>query len=181
MQSHVSKCPPKLASIFTSVLALACGFKLPEEDLTPESELDDYAWASARVLPRDRILSENIVWLWVYTFMLVNSDANIPCLRGGPKKLSKPTVLKMAIDLGKELLAAVQQDVMEQTGDGLDPPQNIVWRTWNCISIIAQLHAIGTGTEDLMTSSNSKSLSLPSDSRNLLSEPTAFLAGEWCL
>lgn len=180
MQSHVIKSPPKLASIFTSVLAFACGSKLPGEEFIPESELDDYAWANARVLPLSRSLSENIVWLWVYTFMLVNTDANILCLRGIPKKLSKPTVLKMAIDLGKELLLAVQQDVLEQTGDGLDPPQNIVWRTWHCISVIAQLHAVGTGTEDQVSSNDLKSLSLPTDSRNLLSEPTTFLAGEWC-
>jgi hypothetical protein len=178
VQSHVSKCPLKLASVFTSVLALACGSKLPGDETFSESDLDDYAWENARVLPLNRNPSENIVWLWVYTFMLINTDANISCLRGIQKSLCKRTVLKMAIDLGKDMLSTVQQDVMDQTDDGLDPPQNTVWRTWTCISIIAQLHAIGTGTVDPISSNDLKDLSPPTDSRNLLSEATAFLAGE---
>ena len=178
MQRHVSNCPPRLASVFTSVLALACGSRLLGEESISESALDDYAWENARVLPLDRNESENIVWLWAYTFMLINTDANITRLQGFHKKLSKRTILKMAIDLGKDLLLAAQRDMMGQTDDGLDPPQNILWRTWNCISIIAQLHAIGTGTEDPISSNDSKELSLPTESRNLLSEPTAFLAGE---
>ena len=110
--------------------------------------------------------------------MLINADGDIVCLRGFGKKLSKRTILKMAIDLGQDLLSATHRDVIEQTEDGLDPPQNIVRRSWNCIIIISQLHTISTGGEHQISSNDSKALSSPTDTRNLLSEPTALLAGE---
>lgn len=177
MQNHVSKCPQELASAFTYVLAVACASKPPDGAFASDSEIEDYAWTSARFLPLNRHVSENIVWLWMYSFMIIDTNADITRLRGSEKQLSKRTILKMAIDLGQYLLAAVKQDEVE-TADDVDSLQNIVQRTWACINILAQLHAIGTGTEDAISSSYLESLALPGESRVLLAEPTAFLSGE---
>ncbi len=178
VQNHVSKCSPKLASAFTYALAVACGSKPSDEHYASDTEFDEYAWMNARVSPLNRSVSENIVWLWVYTFMIVNSNADIARLRGIEKQVSKRTILKMAIDLGQYLLEGLEQNEIEQTDGSLDPTRSIVRRTWRCMSIFAQLHAIGTGTEDLSCSSESKSLASPAECRALLSESAAFLDGE---
>ena len=178
MHKHVSKCPQKLASAFEHVLAVACGHKPPDRPYASDSKLEDYAWMNARVLPSNRHISENIVWLWVCTFMIINANDDIARLRGNERQLSKRTILKMAIDLGQYMLVTVEASDIDETDDSLDSTQNIVRRTWICISILAQLHAIGTGTEDPISLSDSKGLALPARCRTLLSEPAASLAGE---
>lgn len=178
VQSHVRKCPQELASAFTYVLAVACGSQPPAGVYASEYEFEDYAWTHARVLPLRRHISENVVWLWVYTLMTINSNADISRLGGTVKHLSKRTVLKLAIDLGQYLLAAVEQDEIEEADDGLDSTQNIVRRTWTCIITLAQLHAIGTATEDPMGASASKIKVLPAECKTLLSKPAASIAGE---
>lgn len=181
VQHHIVKCPRKLASAFTYVLAAACGSKPPEEDYVSHAEFEDYAWANARNLPSSRDISENIVWLWVYTFMLIDADADITRLRGREKKLSKLTILRVTRDLGRYLLMAVQQGDIEEVDDCLDSTQNVVRRTCSCIGILAQLHAIGTGTGDTIDSKDLQPDALPAECRTLLSEATTFLAGEYYL
>jgi hypothetical protein len=178
VQNHASKCPQELASAFTYVLAVACGSKPPDGACASDSEIDDYAWFGARVLPLNRHISENIVWLWMYTFMIINANADVARLRGTRKQLSMRTILKMAIDLGQYLLRVVKQDEDEEAAEKVDSIQNIVQRTWACITILAQLHAIGTGTEEGISTGDYESLELLGESRMLLSEPTAFLSGE---
>jgi hypothetical protein len=181
VQNHVSKCQPELASAFTYVLAEACGSKPPDGVHASDSEFEDYVWMGARILPSNRNVSENIVWLWVYAFKLINTNADIARLQGVGKQLSKRTILKMAIDLGKYLLTAVEQDEGREMDDSLDSPPDTVRRTWSCINILAQLHAVASGTEDLISSSDSKSLILPAECRTLLPEPVALLSGEFRL
>ena len=181
MQSHISKCSRELASAFTYVLAVACGSKPPDGHYASDSEVEDYAWANARVLPLNRHISENIVWLWLYTFMVVNVNADVSRVRGNQKQLSRRTIIKMAIDLGQHLLAAIKQDEVAESSDSHDPTQSIIQRTCSCISVFAQLDAIGTGTEDLVTSSDWQHLSSIAELRAILPEPAAFLFGGWFL
>lgn len=178
MQYHVSRCPQQLASAFTHVLGVICGCKPSDVAYVSVTELEDYAWANARILPTNREFSENIVWLWVYAFMLINADTDIARLRGIGSQLSKQTILKLAIDLGQYFLSDVRHGEPEETHDGIHSTRSLVQRTWSCINIYAQLHAIGTGTEDWISTDNSKRLSPQPDIRSLLSESTAFLAGE---
>ncbi len=181
MQSHVSKCSRELASAFTYVLAVACGSKPPDGHYASDSEVEDYAWTNARVLPLNRHISENIVWLWLYTFMVVNVTTDVSRLRGNQKQLSRRTILKMAIDLGQHMLAAIKQDEVAESSDSHDPPRNIIQRTCSCISILAQLDAIGTGTEDPVSSSDWQWFLSTAELRAILSEPAAFLSGRWFL
>lgn len=179
VQNHVNRCRQEVASAFTYVLAMACGSRHSDEI---DFEVEDYAWMNARVLPANRNVSENIVWLWVYTFMIINSNADIARLRGSEKQLSKRTILKTAIDLGQYLLVVVtKKDEPQMIDKDPDCTQNIVRRTWICINSLAQLHAIGTGLDDITGLSHSEDLALATDCRTLLSEPTLLLAGEYGL
>lgn len=181
MQLHVSNCSQELAGAFTYVLAVACGSRPPNDVYVSDSEVEDYAWMNARILPPNRNFSENIVWLWLYTFMIINSSADIARLRGFEKQLSQQTMLKMAVDLGQYLLASTKQEDLDQTDESLASTQNIVRRTWICINTLAQLHAIGTGTENVISSRDSESFASAADCRMLLSEPASTLAGEYVL
>jgi len=177
VRDHASKCPKELASAFTHVLTVACGSKPPDGACASETEVDDCAWFAARVLPLTRHISENLVLLWMYTFMLINANADVARLRGNRKLLSKRTILKMAIDLGQYLLRMVKHDEFEDVAEGVDSIKDAVLRTWACINILAQLHALGSGAEEGVNTSGYESLALPEESRLLLSEPTAFLSG----
>ena len=160
------------------MLGVTCGCKLSETSHSSVANFEDYAWAKARVLPTNRRFSENLVWLWVYSFMLINVDADIACLRGSERQLPKQTILKMAVDLGQYLLSDVGQAEIEETSDGNHSPRSLVHQAWGCINIFAQLHAIGTGTEDLISNGDSKRLSLQADLGPSFSSVTAFLAGK---
>jgi hypothetical protein len=177
VQKHVVKCSSKLASAFSRTMAIACGQKPPDGAFNSNADLEDYAWDNARILPANRNLSENIVWLWIYTFMIIIADADIARIRGRESGLPKPTLLKIATDLGRYLLASVTDNGSQEKEDGLDPVHNIMQRTWHCIVVLAQLHAIGTATAELITSTDSESLLPPAESRSLVSEPIAFLSG----
>jgi hypothetical protein len=178
VQDHASKCPKELASAFTHVLTVACGSKPPDGACASESEVDDCAWLGARVSPPTRPISENLVLLWMYTFMLINAGADVARLRGNRKQLSTRAILKMAIDLGLYLLRLVKQDDFEDAAEGVDSIKDAVLRTWACINILAQLHALGTEAEEGVNMSPYESLALPEESRMLLSESTAFLSGK---
>lgn len=160
------------------MLAVASGAERPDGTYNSDSELEKYVWLNARTLPLNRRTSENVVWLWLYTLMAVNSDADITRLRGTEKQLPKGIVLKMAIDLGQYLLSVVENDDGERNPDSLDSTRNMVQRSWSCINILAQLHAIGTGTGDSISPSDADNVTLPLEWRELLSDSTAFLAGE---
>jgi hypothetical protein len=177
VQGYVGKCPAELASAFTFVLAVVCGSKPPDGIHDSEVELERYAWMQARIPPSTRSISENVVWLWVYSLMVVSTTPDLTRLRGSEKQLSSRTVLKMAIDLGQYLLAETKQHGVEDSHDLLDSTRNVVRRTWSCIKVFAHLHAIGTGTEASPSSSDKEYLRVP-ECRTFMSEPSAFHAGK---
>lgn len=178
MQIHVGKCPGELASAFTYILAETCGSEPPDGMPVFENGIQDFAWTSARFPPSNRDRSENIVWLWTYTLMLISIDPDVSCLREVDRQLSKRTVFKMANDLGHYLLTITSRDGVGEISDGIESTQKTIQRTCLCIYTVGQLHAIGAGKEDLISSTNLETLPLSADCTALVSGPTAFLASK---
>jgi hypothetical protein len=178
VQSYVDKCPQEMALAFTRVLAVVCGTRTPDGASPSEARIRELAWTNARLPSSTRNVSENVVWLWIYTLMLITIDADIARLRGLDDHLSKRTILRMAIDLGQYLLSAVGQDGFQEPSDVCELTINTIQRTRICITTLARLHAISAGREESIGTTGSEGIGLSADYRALLSDSTAFLASK---
>jgi hypothetical protein len=110
---------------------------------TTYQEVEDYVWAQAKVQPTTRKNEENIVCLWVYIFMVLNTENDLSKLQGMHGGLSQATLVKLAYDLGSFLISQTQLDAEAPE----DSESVLVRRAYYIIGILSTLHAVATGTE----------------------------------
>lgn len=170
-------CPAKQKVAFLYALGAACGPKMPPQAVFQSyGQLEEFAWSEARENPVFRSASENIVWLWTYLFMLVTADNDLSRLRGSRNNtLAKDRLIKMAVDLGRFAIKHFKQEIPPES-EGLAISVVLIARqAWNCVGILARLHAIGTATDDDIPLTGVESVGSARDCE-LLSEEASFLS-----
>ena len=175
---YVQMCPPKQKSAFLYAYGSACGRKLPPQNaFTSYGELEEYVWNQARESPVIRSNYENIVWLWIYLFMIVTANNDLSRLRGSANNaLAKDRLIKMAVDLGRHAIKHFKQEIPPESEGHTTSIVNIARQAWNCVGILARLHAIGTTTDDEIPLNGFNSIGNARDCAELLSEEASFLA-----
>lgn len=175
---HLSMCSTQLRNAFLFAYGTAWGQKLPaQRSFYSYSELEDYVWSEARQNPVFRTTHENTVWLWVYLFMLVNADNDLSHLRGSrDNDLGKDHLIKMSIDLGRFAIKNFKQEIPPEAEGLTTSIVDVARQAWNCVGILARLHAIGTATEDDISINQFDSIGSPRDCARLLTEEASFLA-----
>lgn len=105
--------------------------------------MEDWVWAQAKIQPSTREKSENIVFLWVYMFMVFNTEKDLSKLRGNHGGLSQGTLVKLARDLSFFIneTAQLRREPRGET-DIL-----LVRRAHYVVGILSTLHAMSTATE----------------------------------
>jgi hypothetical protein len=178
ISTHLKMCPTQQRSAFLFACGTACGWKLPTpSSFSSYAELEDYVWSEARQNPLFRPAHENLVWLWIYLFMLVNADNDLSRLRGNRNTdLGKDRLTKMAVDLGRFVLKNFKQEIPPEAEGLTISIVDLVRQAWNCIGILARLHAVGTATEDDIPMNNFDSIGTSPDCARLLTEEASFLA-----
>ena len=176
--THVQMCPPKQKSAFLYAYGSACGRKLPPQTaFSSYGEFEEYVWNEARENPMFRSAHENIVWLWIYLFMIITADHDLSRLRGSANNaLAKDRLIKMAVDLGRFAIKHFKQEVPPESEGLTISIVDIARQAWNCVGILARLHAIGTTTDDDIPLNGFNSIGNARDCADLLSEEAAFLA-----
>jgi hypothetical protein len=171
-------CPTQQGSAFLYLYSTVCGQKLPtQSSFHTYGELEDYAWSEARQHPVFRTAHENIVWLWIYLFMLVNADNDLSRLRGsGNNELGKDRLIKMSVDLGRFVIKNFKQEIPPEAEGLTTSIVDVARQAWNCIGILARLHSVGTATEDDISLNNFDSIGSSRDCARLLTEKASFLA-----
>lgn len=141
------------------------------------AELEDYVWSEARQNPVFRSSHENLVWLWIYLFMLITADNDLSRLRGSRNNdVGKDRLIKMSVDMGRFVLKNFKQELPPEAEGFTTSIVDMARQAWNCIGILARLHAIGTATEDDIPLNNFESIGSPRDCARLLTEEASFLA-----
>jgi hypothetical protein len=106
-------------------------------------EVEDYVWAQAKIQPSTRKNYENIVFLWVYMFMVFNTEQDLSKLQSIHGGLSQATLVKLACDLSTFLTTEAQLST--------EAPEEseflLVRRAHYIVGILSTLHAISTGIE----------------------------------
>jgi len=107
--------------------------------------------------------------------MIIHADSDLKRLRGNDLVLSKSILIKLAVDLGSFVLKNVEPDV-SQPEEPADSNAILVRRAWNCIGILARLHAISTATDDNIAPHDFDDIGSAEDCATILPEVTSFLA-----
>ena len=94
-----------------------------------ERELEDFVIENAKQNPKSRTSVQNVVWLWIYSFMILNSDADLERLTGVGRPLLKSSLIELACATAE-----------------VDDPE--VSRVRACLGVLTRLHALGTGSRD---------------------------------
>lgn len=110
---HLKMCPTQQRNAFLYTYGIACGKKLPaQRPFNSYGEFEDYVWSEARQNPVFRTAHENIVWLWIYLFMLVNAEDDLSRVRSsGNTDLGKDRLIKMSVDLGRFVIKKFKQEI----------------------------------------------------------------------
>lgn len=178
ISTHLKMCPAQQESAFLYAYGTVCGRKLPAQTAFHSyGELEDYVWSEARQNPVFRTAHENLVWLWIYLFMLVNADNDLSRLRGSRNNdLGKDRLIKMSVDLGRFVIKHFKQEIPPETEGLTTSIVDLARQAWNCIGILARLHAIGTATDDDISMNSFDSIGSSRDCARLLTEEASFLA-----
>lgn len=178
ISTHLKMCPTPQGNAFLLACGTACGWTLPTpSSFSSYTELEDYVWSEARQNPLFRTAHENLVWLWIYLFMLVNADGDLTRLRGSRNNdLGKDRLVKMAVDLGRFVIKNFKQEIPPEAEGLAHSIVDLARQAWNCIGILARLHAVGTATEDDIPMNNFDSVGSSRDCARLLTEEASFLA-----
>ena len=178
ISARLKMCPTQLGNAFLFAYGIACGRKLPtQSSLNSYAELEDYVWSEARQNPVFRTAHENTVWLWIYLFMLVNADSDLSRLRGSRNNdLDKDHLVKMSVDLGRFVIKNLKQEIPPEAEGFTTSIVDVARQAWNCVGVLARLHAIGTATEDYISLNSFDSIGSPRDCARLLTEEASFLA-----
>ena len=178
ISTHLKMCPILEVNGFLHAYHTACGRERPtQRSFNSYGELEDYVWSEARQNPIFRNAHENIVWLWIYLFMLVIADNDLSRWRGSRSNdLGKGHLVKMSVDLGRFVIKNFKQDIPPEAEGLTTSIVDVARQAWNCVGILARLHAIGTATEDDIPLNNFDSIGSPRDCGRLLTEESSFLA-----
>ena len=114
--------------------------------VSAQSNIVDTLFSSARQHPKDRSSAENLTFLWLCCLAHVLYQEDI----SRQKQIDKHRLLQIAIDV---CLFLIQRVDAEPDGD-VDTIPMLSRRTLNTLSILARLHTLGTGTEDLVPGSD---------------------------
>ena len=176
VETHLDLCSKKQQDAFVLAYFSATHQKclqMPQD----YQELQEYVWSEARVHPDSLSASENIVWLWIYLFMLVISGDDLTRLRGaGNSVLGIDLLIKMAVDLGRYALKNFKQESPPESEGLRKSIVDIARQAWNCVVILARLHAIGTATDDNISQLGYEAIGTVQDRAQLLPPQAAFLA-----
>jgi hypothetical protein len=178
ISAQLKVCPVQQRNAFLYVYGTACDRKLPTQgSFHSYGELEDYVWSEARQNPVVRSTHENIVWLWIYLFMLVNADNDLSRLRGSRNNdLGKDRLIKMSVDLGRFAIKNFKQEIPPDEEGLTTSIVDVARQAWNCIGILTRLHAISTATEDDIPLHNFDSIGSSHDCARLLTDTASFLA-----
>jgi hypothetical protein len=178
ISAHLQMCSMQQGNAFLYLYGTVCGQKLPtQSSFHSYGELEDYVWSEARQNPVFRTAHENIVWLWIYLFMLVNADNDLSRLRGSANNdLGKDRLIKMSVDLGRFVIKNFKQEIPPEAEGLTTSIVDVARQAWNCIGILARLHSVGTATEDDISLNNFDSIGSSRDCARLLTEKASFLA-----
>jgi hypothetical protein len=178
ISTHLKMCPAQQGNAFLYAYGTVCGRKPPAQtSFHSYGELEDYVWSEARQNPVFRTTHENLVWLWIYLFMLVNAENDLPRLRGSrDNDLGKDRLIKMSVDLGRFVIKNFKQEITQEVEGLTNSIVDLARQAWNCIGILARLHAIGTATEDDISMNGFDSIGSSRDCARLLTEQASFLA-----
>ena len=109
--------------------------------------------------------------------MLVISEDDLTRLRGtGNSVLGSDLLIKMGVDLGRHALKNFKQESLPES-EGLSKSVIVIARqAWNCVVILARLHAIGTATDDNISQLGYEAIGTSQDRAQFLPPQAAFLA-----
>ena len=179
ISAHLKMCQTQHRNAFLYTYGIACGRKLPaQRPFNSYGELEDYVWSEARQNPVFRTAHENIVWLWIYLFMLVNAEDDLSRVRSsGNNDLGKDRLIKMSVDLGRFVIKNFKQVAAPETeGRTTSSIVDVARQAWNCIGILARLHGIATAADDDIPMSGLDSIGSNRDCGRLLNDEASFLA-----
>ena len=161
-------------------MARACVVEVPDDVFSTELKFEDYVWAKARGLPLTRGKAQNIVWLWILTFMLLNADCELGRLVGWSDLLPKAMIADLAIYLVQQIKPSTELTSTAQIDAGFETEYDTVSRTYFCMAVLVRLFNIGSGDEDQLKATDVifRKLVKTQDLLALMTPKTAFLSSK---